>query len=389
MDGIQNSEFEEITKYSSFEDMNLKDTLLRGIFSYGFEKPSAIQSKAIVPILKNNDVIAQSQSGTGKTGTFVISTLQKIDDSVTGCQAMIIAHTKELARQIHGVCSDIGKYEKVTPVLCTGGLNIYDAKNELRKGPTIVIGTPGRIIDMINRGFLSMRSLRLLILDEADEMLSPGFQNQIRQIVEEIPPSTQICIFSATLPRFVLDITKKFMNKPLQIRVKIEELTLEGIQQFYINVEKEANKFETFCDLYGNISVSQSIVYVNTKRKADWLKSNLEAMKFTISVIHSDLSPTEREKIMHEYRNGETRILISTDLLSRGIDVQQVSVVINYDMPNNKECYLHRIGRSGRYGRKGTAINLVTDKDSWKIEELETFYQTQIDEMPINIKELL
>ncbi len=382
MDEHVKQEKHEIIEYDSFEDMKLKDSLLRGIFSYGFEKPSKIQSRAIVPVLKENDVIAQSQSGTGKTGTFVISTLERIDESVNGCQAMIIAHTKELAAQIHQVCQDLGKYTKINPVLCIGGTNIYDAKKQLKDGTTLVVGTPGRIIDMIERRFLQTKELKMLVLDEADEMLSPGFQQQIRNIIAKIPTSAQICIFSATMPGFVIDITKKFMRDPVSIRVRHEELTLEGIKQYYIGVGKELYKFDTFCDLYEKISVCQSIVYVNTKRKAEWLKEKLEENNFTISVMHSNLTPKDRTDIMKQYRSGQTRILISTDLLSRGIDIQQVSVVINYDLPGNKECYLHRIGRSGRYGRKGVAINFASSEDYWKVEELERFYDTQIEEMP-------
>ena len=375
----------DISGYSKFEEMGLNDSLLRGIFSYGFEKQSTIQSRAIVPITKGTDVIAQSQSGTGKTGAFVISTLQRIDNTVEGCQAIIIAHTKELATQIHSVCSQIGKYTNITSVLCIGGIPINEARNKLRVGATVVIGTPGRIIDMIERRYLQTKHLNIMILDEADEMLSPGFQRQIQNIVAKIPNTTQVCIFSATIPPFVLDVTDNFMVKPVKITVKQEDLTLEGIRQFYIGLDKEAYKFDTFCDLYERISVSQSIVYVNTKKKADWLKSKLEENNFTISVIHSDLTPKDRMDIMQEYRNGQTRILISTDLLSRGIDVQQVSLVINYDIPNNKECYLHRIGRSGRYGRKGTAINFVTNEDYWKLEELEKFYATHIEELPVSV----
>lgn len=374
----------KVSEYASFDDMGLKETLLRGIYSYGFELPSTIQSKAIHPITLGHDVIAQSQSGTGKTGTFVISTLQRIDDTLDGCQAMIVAHTKELAIQIHSVISDIGRFTKVTPVLCIGGSPIREAKDKLKHGATMVVGTPGRIIDMIERRYLQTKHIKLLVLDEADEMLSPGFQDQIKTIISKIPPSCQICIFSATLPSFVIDIARKFMIKPISIRVKHEELTLEGIKQYYVGNGKEIHKFKTFCDLYEKISVSQSIVYVNTKRKADWLKNKLEEENFTISVMHSNLSPTERADIMRQYRSGKTRILICTDLLSRGIDIQQVSVVINYDLPNNKECYLHRIGRSGRYGRKGTAINFTTNDDFWKVEELERHYSTQIEEMPFS-----
>lgn len=378
-----------IEEYDNFEDMGLSDAILRGIYGYGFENPSTIQSKAIVPIIKGNDVIAQSQSGTGKTGAFLISTLQRIDENLNECQAIIMGHTKELTTQIHNVCKELGNYTKITPVLCIGKTDIFEAKKSINKGPTIAIGTPGRILDMIRRRYLSTKYVKIFVLDEADEMLSPGFQNEIRTIIEEIPQSTQICIFSATLPVYVLELTEKFMPEAIRIIVKNEELTLEGIRQFYINAEREAQKFDIFCDIYDTISITQSMVYVNTKRKADLLKENLERMNFTISVIHSGLTQTERNQIMRDYREGKTRILISTDLLSRGIDIQQVSVVINYDLPNNKECYLHRIGRSGRFGRKGVAINLVSNRDWRKLKELERFYVTQIEEMPANFSELI
>jgi translation initiation factor 4A len=380
---MEQNKNDDIVEYSNFDEMDLKESLLRGIYGFGFEKPSKIQSKAIVPIIKGTDTIVQSQSGTGKTGTFVISALQIIDENVNGCQAMIIANTKELAAQIHQVCCNLGAHmKKITPVLCIGGTNVHDAKMELRKNEaTLVVGTPNRIIDMIKRGFLSTKLIKIFVLDEADEMLSQNFLPQIESIVIKIPESTQMCIFSATMPQFVVDVTRKFMKHPISIRVKHEELTLEGIKQYYIGVE-EIHKFDTFCDLYEKISVSQSIMYVNTKKKADWLKNKLEENDFTISVMHSNLSGDERRQIMSDYRSGKTRILISTDLLARGIDIQQVSVVINYDLPTNKECYLHRIGRSGRFGRKGTSINFVTCDDLWKIKDLEIFYNTQIVEMP-------
>lgn len=377
-------------KYDSFDEMGLKEPLLRGIFAYGFERPSTIQGRAIVPVTEGLDIIAQSQSGTGKTGTFVISSLQRINEEEDGCQVIIISHTRELAYQTYDVCTNIGQYIKnVVPVVCVGGANIHDARNKLKTGANIVIGTPGRIIDMMERRFLKTDKVKLLILDEADEMLSPGFENQVKDIVSGIPKESQICLFSATMPGAVMDLSEKFMNNPQKILIKNEELTLEGIRQFYINVNEDKHKFATFCDLYECISVSQSIVYVNTKRRADQLKEMLEDNNFTVSVMHSDMDSDERQDIMKQFRSGVTRILLTTDLLSRGIDVQQVSVVINYDIPNNKECYIHRIGRSGRFGRKGVAINFTTDRDYWKVEELSRFYNTEIQSMPSDIGEII
>ncbi len=375
--------------FDRFEIMGLKEDLLRGIFAYGFETPSRIQQTAIYPIIKGKDIIAQSQSGTGKTGAFTISALQVVNEAINGCQVLIVAPTRELAQQIYNVCGYLGQYLKVKPILCVGGSNVQDARKDLDQGPSIVVGTPGRIIDMIERNFLSTRYLQLLILDEADEMLSKSFKDQIRSIIERIPKTSQICLFSATMRRDVLDLSKKFMNNPLQILVKTEELTLEGIKQFYIDVDQEKFKLETFCDLYDMISVNQSIIYVNTRRKAEWVRDKLAMNNFTVSIIHSDMSSIERTDIMKQFRSGTTRILISTDLLSRGIDVQQVSMVVNYDLPNDKECYLHRIGRSGRFGRKGVAINFVTNQDFWKIDELQQFYSTQIGPLPSNFSEVI
>jgi translation initiation factor 4A len=393
---MEELENKQITNYTSFDEMELKEGLLRGIYSHGFEKPSTIQSRAIVPLISGSDMIAQSQSGTGKTGTFSIGVLQLLDEKKRGCQAMIVAHTKELARQISEVIGCLGKYtENLQIALCTGGIPIGIAKKQIGKGPCVVVGTPGRIIDMIEKRIIKTEGVKILVLDEADELLSIGFRDQMKKIISSMPVDendefkTQMCIFSATLPRSIVELTDMFMKNPVSIRVKHEELTLEGIRQYYVDVVKEINKLDTFLELYQKISVGQSIVYVNTKRKADWLKDKLEENNFTISVIHSDLEAQERKDIMKQYRNGKTRILISTNLLSRGIDIQQVSVVINYDLPNDKESYLHRIGRSGRYGRKGTAINFTTDRDNWKIGELERFYETQIESLPQTIVDSL
>jgi len=384
-----NDNYLEIDSISSFDDMDLREDIVRGIYSYGFEKPSQIQSRAIMPMSTGKDIIAQAQSGTGKTGTFTIGILQRIDKNIHEPQGIIVAPTRELATQIGKVVENIGRYTGIKSVICIGGSDKEKSKTELRNSASIVVGTPGRIGDMINRGYINTKHIRTMVLDEADEMLSVSFINQIKNIICFLPENTQICLFSATMPSEILDITSKFMINPISILVKREELTLEGIRQFYINVEREEWKYETFKDLYDAISVSQSIVYVNRKNRADNLKERLERDNFTVSVIHSRMDPIERVNVMDDFRYGNTRILISTDLLSRGIDIQQVSVVINYDVPNDKESYIHRIGRSGRFGRKGVAINFVTDRELRKIKYLEDFYETVIDEMPINIDDII
>lgn len=378
--------------FTSFEKMGLKDNIMRGVYSYGFEFPSEIQSKGIKKIIDGKDLVAQSQAGTGKTGTFIIGALEKIDENVNGCQVVIIAPTRELAAQIQEVCKSIGTYLKMKTVLCVGGSNIQESRKEIDSYPSIVIGTPGRIIDMLDKGYLTTKAVKLLVLDEADEMLAGSFIDQMKTIVSQLSQSCQICLFSATMPQEILDITDKFMNKPENILIKQEELTLDGIKQFFINVEQERWKFETFCDLFDLISVSQTIVYVNSKQRAEMLKDMLEDKHFPVSVMHSNMTPLERIQIMKNFRSGGTRILISTDLLARGIDVQQVSIVINYDLPNlpqDKELYIHRIGRSGRFGRKGVSISFVTKRDYWKINELRKQFNTTIEPMPKNFNEFL
>jgi translation initiation factor 4A len=385
----QKNDDKSSTEINSFDKMNLKENLLRGIYGYGFESPSIIQMKSIPKIMLGKDIIAQAQSGTGKTGSFVIGTLQQIDERTNGCQAILIAHTRELAQQIYEVCKYISQYMRVKIILCIGGQDIKQTKSELTNDPIILIGTPGRIIDLVNRRYISTRILRMLVIDEADEMLSSSFAEQIRYIIENIPQTAQICLFSATIPGKMLELTNKFLVNPEKILIDRENLTLEGIKQFYINVEKEYWKFETFCDLFDIISVSQTIVYVNTIKRAELLKQQLEDKNFTVSIIHSSMSPVERLNIMRDFRSGRTRILISTDLLSRGIDIQQVSIVINYDLPKNKECYLHRIGRSGRFGRKGIAINFITRNEEKYLYDLVDFYKTEIEVMPKNIQKYL
>jgi translation initiation factor 4A len=382
---VQEETCTELEEVESFENFGLKENLLRGIYAFGFELPSSIQKKAILPMIAGNDMVAQAQSGTGKTGTFGISTLQIVDESLKGCQAMLISPTRELAEQINNVITSIGQYMDVTTVLCVGGMSMDDNISKLRNGAQIVIGTTGRIMDLIKRKYLLTNKIKLFVMDEADQLLDMHFKEQVRTIVQNIPEKTQICLFSATMPYDKLEVANMFLNNPINVLVKSDQLTLEGISQFYIDVDREEWKLDTLCDLYNMIAISQAMIYVNTKRKADWLSENLINRNFTVSVMHSDMSSEERRSVMKEFRDGKTRILLSTDLLSRGIDIQQVSIVVNYDLPNNKESYIHRIGRSGRFGRKGVAINLVTQRDSRCLRDLESFYHTQIMEMPENI----
>jgi len=379
----------EVKVVASFDDMGLKDDLLRGIYAYGFEKPSAIQQRGILPIVAGNDTIAQAQSGTGKTATFSIAILQKLDTRIKGCQALILAPTRELAQQIEKVVKALGDFMGVTSHACVGGTSVRADMALISRGVQVVVGTPGRVYDMINRRALDLKDVQLFVLDEADEMLSRGFRDQIYDVFQKLPSEIQVCLFSATMPEDVLEVTSKFMRKPVQILVKKEEVTLEGIKQFYIAVEREEWKLDTLIDLYETLTITQSIIYCNTRRKVEWLTDKMTARDFTVSAIHGDMTPADRETVMKEFRSGSSRVLISTDLLARGIDVQQVSLVINYDLPALRESYIHRIGRSGRFGRKGVAINFVAADDVRQMREIEKFYQTQITEMPMNIADLI
>jgi translation initiation factor 4A len=370
--------------------MHLREDLLRGIYAYGFEKPSAIQQRAIVPCTLGRDVIAQAQSGTGKTATFAISVLQSIDTQLPDTQALILAPTRELAQQIQRDVLALGDYMKVGCHVCIGGTSVRDDIARLASGAHVVVGTPGRVLDMIDRrNSLRTSKIKMFVLDEADEMLSKGFKDQIYEVFQRLPQNVQVVLVSATMPAEVLDVTKRFMRDPIRILVKKEELTLEGIKQFYINVEQEQFKFDTLCDLYETLTITQAMIFCASRRKVEWLTEAMKARNFTVSSMHGDMDQRQRMLIMKEFRSGSSRVLISTDLLARGIDVQQVSLVINYDLPANLESYLHRIGRSGRFGRKGVAINFVTRDDAHVLKEIERYYSTKIDEMPMDVANLL
>ncbi|EFC43668.1 predicted protein [Naegleria gruberi] len=384
----------EQKEVKEFDDMNLKEDLLRGIYSYGFEKPSIIQQRAILPITTSEppaDVIGQAQSGTGKTATFTISLLQRLNISpdVIQPQGLVLAPTRELAQQIHKVIMSLGEYMKVKVHACVGGTKVQHDIAILEEGVHIIVGTPGRVFHMIQSGHLNVNSIKMLVIDEADEMLSRGFKDQIYAIFKNLPQDMQVCLFSATMPTEVLEITDKFMRDPIRILVKKEELTLEGIKQFYISVDREDYKFETLCDLYKVLTISQCVIFCNSRKKVEQLAEQLNKKDFTVSCMHGEMDPKDRELIMHEFRTSASRVLITTDLLARGIDVHHVSLVINFDLPRHKENYLHRIGRSGRYGRKGVAINFVTKDDVRSLREIEKFYSTSIEECPNNIAELI
>ena len=385
---------------SNWEDqeLDLKPKLLRGIYAYGFEQPSKIQKVALHPMTKgmdtkNNklrDIIAQAQSGTGKTGAFGIGVLQIINEKVSETQALLLAPTHELATQIKNVMDSIGIYLNLTIKLLVGGVPVEKDKHEIEtKTPHIVVGTPGRIQDMIRRNYLNTKNLKLLVLDEADEMLSSGFNEQVYNILKTMPDSIQVALFSATIPPEVEKLTNEFMLRPNKLLVKTEDLTLQGIAQYYVNVMNDIQKYETLKDLFGGLSISQAIIYCNSTSRVDELYEAMSQDEFPVKRIHGKMSQEDRKQTYTDFKSGGCRVLISSDLFARGIDVQQVSIVINFDIPKNVNTYLHRIGRSGRWGRKGVAINFQSKYDITKLNAFRDHYHTEIRELPIDYRKHL
>ena len=372
------------------EQLNLKQSLLRGIYAFGFEKPSAIQCKALHPMITTGrDIIAQAQSGTGKTGAFTTGVLQilsnlgyKSKDNKT-TSAIILAPTHELAKQTKDVLEKIGRFMKITVQLLVGGTSVEnDKKNLTENTPHIVVGTPGRIHDMLRRKYLNANNFKVLVIDEADEMLSSGFKEQMYKIFQFVPNNMQIGLFSATMPNDLQELTNKFMVDPIKILVKADQLTLQGIAQYFINIEDDVSKYETIKDLFSSLSIAQAIIYCNSTRRVDDLEEAMLEDNFPVKKIHGKMSSEERKRTHKEFKSGSCRVLITSDLFSRGIDVQQVSVVINFDIPKSECTYLHRIGRSGRWGRKGIAINFQTKYDVDKLKYFQEYYSTVIEEMP-------
>lgn len=379
-----------MTNYETFDDMNLNDNLLRGIYSHGFEKPSNIQKKSINILSSGKDLIAQSQSGTGKTGAFVIGCLNKINEDNKNLQILILSPTRELSIQINNVVNSISQYQKIKSLLLIGGS--VKSLSQIRKDileTQLIIGTPGKIYDLINRKIIDIKNLETIVLDEADEMLSKDFKEQIFEILKFINNKIQIALYSATLSKDILEITENILDNPEQILVTKDELTLEGIRQFFIYLPSDRDKMSTLIDIYSSLPINQTIIYVNTINRALQLRNKLKMEGLESSLLHSKLQQSERNDVLDSFRSGSSRILLSTDIISRGIDIQSVSVIINFDIPNYKETYIHRIGRSGRYGRKGFAINFCSNYDINKMKAIEEFYSTSIEELPGNFKEII
>jgi translation initiation factor 4A len=379
----------EVPVTTSFDEMNLPDDLLRGIYSHGFERPSAIQSKGIVPMAKGRDVLAQAQSGTGKTGTFVIGSLSHLNPAMPKPQVLILVHVRELAEQIAKVARAISSAMRAKVLCAVGGNSLQNDIRALEDGAQFIVGTPGRIYDLMSRGVLDRGEMKVLIMDEADQMLEDLFYKQVMCILEMgFPATTQVALFSATMPEKVIAVADKILNNPVRILIPPTAVRLDGIQQFYIDLDREDHKFECICDLYKHLNITQAVIFCNKRQKAEMLSEKLSAQGFPITCLHGELEKAERQRRMEQFIQGQTRVMIATDIISRGIDVQQLSLVINYELPTNMESYVHRIGRAGRYGRKGTTINLLLPEEAGRMKDISSLYGMNVTPFPEDTSKL-
>jgi superfamily II DNA/RNA helicase len=372
-----------IQTISRWDDLDIDPSILRGIYAYGFETPSPIQRCGIKPMIDGRDVIGQAQSGTGKTATFSIGALSKVDIKSDTNQVLIMSPTHELTRQIAKVITSLsGMMKGIRIKTIIGGSSINEDVHYMHETPPhIIVGCPGRVYDMIKRRHINASTLKMVVLDEADEMLSQGFKEQVYNIFQHLNKEVQIALFSATLPSYIYSLTDKFMRNPVKINVAPEKLSLDGIKQYFVAIEDDRQKYMTLKDLYTQLTTTQTIIYCNSVERVIELYEAMKEDSFAVCCIHSRMGPELREQAFADFRAGNARVLISTNLTARGIDVQQVGVVINFDVPNDVFSYIHRIGRSGRWGRKGTGINFITRRDIPKMKEIEEYYKCKIEEL--------
>jgi translation initiation factor 4A len=368
----------------TWDDFGLKPELQRGIYTCGFENPSEIQKKAIPHILSGKDIIGQAQSGTGKTGAFTIGSLNQIDVTKESTQVLIILPTHELVSQ---TCTVIELMTSFIPNLrvktLVGGTSVNEDIRDLENNiPHIIVACTGRLYDMIKRRALNISEIKICVIDEADEMLSFGFKDQIYNIFQSLSPSVQIALFSATMPEPILKLTEKFMRDPVKIMMEPEKLNLEGIVQYFVTIYDDRAKYDMLKDIYQRMSASQTIIYVNSVPRVMDLYNAMISDGFSVCCIHSNMTKPERKEVITQFRSCAFRVMISSNLTARGVDIQQVNAVINFDIPKSPETYLHRIGRSGRWGRKGVAINFVTKFDINSMRTIEEHYKSNIKELP-------
>ncbi|KAI9300591.1 P-loop containing nucleoside triphosphate hydrolase protein [Cunninghamella echinulata] len=375
------------TKGNEFEDYFLKRELLMGIFEAGFERPSPIQEEAIPIALTGRDILARAKNGTGKTAAFVIPTLEKINNKKSKIQALLLVPTRELALQTSQVCKTLGKHLGIQIMVTTGGTTLKDDIMRLGETVHVVVGTPGRILDLASKGVADFSEATTFVMDEADKLLSPEFTPIIDQLISFFPKDRQIMLFSATFPMIVKHFKDKFLVKPYEINL-MDELTLRGVTQYYAFVE-EKQKVHCLNTLFSKLQINQSIIFCNSTNRVELLAKKITELGYSCFYSHAKMLQSHRNRVFHDFRNGVCRNLVCSDLLTRGIDIQAVNVVINFDFPKNAETYLHRIGRSGRFGHLGLAINLITYEDRFNLYKIERELGTEIQPIPPTIDKQL
>jgi len=375
------------TRGNDFEDYFLKRELLMGIFEKGFERPSPIQEDTIPVALAGYDILARAKNGTGKTASFLIPALEKTDTTKSCIQVVVLVPTRELALQTSQVCKDLGKHMAVQVMATTGGTSLRDDIVRLYNPVHILVATPGRVLDLANKSVADLSHVGMLILDEADKLLSPEFQPVIERLIDYLPKSRQILLFSATFPITVKDFKDRFMRNPHEVNL-MEELTLKGVTQYYAFVE-ERQKVHCLNTLFSKLQINQSIIFANSVNRVELLAKKITELGYSCFYIHARMLQAHRNRVFHDFRNGHCRNLVSSDLCTRGIDIQAVNVVINFDFPRSADTYLHRIGRSGRYGHLGLAINLITYDDRFNLYAIEKELGTEIRPIPQEIDRAL
>jgi superfamily II DNA/RNA helicase len=373
---------------TTFEELNLNPKLVEGVYLFGYKKPSKIQIEGISMINTGKDCLIQSQSGTGKTATYLLGLLNRLDENHK-LQGLIILPTRELAEQVYNVALQIVQKTKLNIILCIGGKDID--YSQLRKS-NLLIGTTGRVQHLIELNKIKMNNLKLLVLDEADDMLTEGLTGKLLKITEKLPVGIQVIFISATMNPTVFEVSKELMHQPEKILLKKDQVQVSLISQFYCDVEEENYKFEVLLDIYGYISTSQAIIFCNTIRKVKWLSEKLKENNFPITSIYGDMTADERREIVQDFRESKTRLLLTTDLLARGIDIPAVNLVVNFDLPLSKETYMHRIGRCGRFDKKGVSISFVKmndPKDVKVFNKMKHFYSLNIKEMPTDLEKYI
>jgi ATP-dependent RNA helicase DDX6/DHH1 len=373
-----------LTRGQEFEDYFLKRELLMGIFEKGFERPSPVQERSIPIILQNRNVLARAKNGTGKTAAFIIPCLEKTDATKKHIQVLILIPTRELALQTSAVVRELGKHMNIECMVSTGGTSLKDDIMRLYKPVHVLVGTPGRILDLSEKGVAVLSRCHTLVMDEADKLLSPEFEPLLEKLVLHCSPERQICLFSATFPVTVKNFKDKFIHNPYEINL-MDDLTLKGITQFYAFVE-ERQKVHCLHTLFTKLEINQSVIFCNSVNRVELLAKKITELGYSCFYIHAKMQQSHRNRVFHEFRNGSTRHLVSSDLFTRGIDIQSVNVVINFDFPKTSETYLHRIGRAGRFGHLGLAINLITFDDRFNLYRIESELATEIKPIPPTIE---